>query len=57
MKLTKRFAVLVEDDNGRYFHVEVEAQGSTDARQKVAYILDETGARIIDLKVIQEYGA
>ncbi len=49
--MTTRFWVLVEDDNGRYFHVTVEALDNKDARARVAYILDKDSARILQSAV------
>lgn len=45
--LHERFEVLVEDDNGRYFTITLQAVNATDARERVSYILDNESARII----------
>jgi len=44
---THKYEVLVEDDNGRYFTITVEAVDANDARQRVSYILDDNSARIV----------
>lgn len=44
---TRKYEVLVEDENGRYFTVTVQATDLQDARGRVAYILDPTSAHII----------
>lgn len=41
------YEVLVEDDNGRYFRVLVEAEDRQDARKRVGYILSDNDAHIV----------
>jgi nitrate reductase NapAB chaperone NapD len=52
--LLHRYEVLVEDDNGRYFVVLVEAADTTTARQRVGYILDLENARIVGAPVVRQ---
>ena len=47
MTYTNEFEVLVEDDNGRYFKIIVEATDKQEARKRVRYILDDGSARIL----------
>jgi hypothetical protein len=49
---TALFDVTVEDDNGRFVHVFVEALHEGTARSHVGYILEPTSAHIV---AIQEH--
>ena len=51
---TTGWDVTVEDDNGRFVHVFVEALDERGARRHVGYLLDQNSARIV---AIQESGA
>lgn len=55
--MTKTFAALVEDDNGRYFDVTVEAIDTSDARSRISYILNSDTARILQIRVIGAWSA
>lgn len=50
---TSLFDVTVEDDNGRFVHVLVEALHEGTARAHVAYILEKTSAHIVAIQVDQ----
>jgi hypothetical protein len=47
---TTLFDVTVEDDNGRFVHVLVEAIHEGTARSHVAYILEKTSTHIVAIQ-------
>lgn len=51
---TSLWDVTVEDDNGRFVHVMVEALEETAARRHVAYVLDQNSAHIVAIQVDQQ---